>query len=104
MSDIPRKRIQSSLSQKGFTLAKVGKGTGRSPDHTWYHFVHKGKECRHIAAKISHGSGYKTYDVSLLGKMKCRLALDTLDEVRQLLWCPMDHSSYVAILTKKGIL
>ena len=103
MSDIPRKTIQQSLLQKGFQRAKVGKGTGKSNDHIWYHFFHKGKKYPQINAKISHGSDYKTYNDTLINLMKVRLELDRKKEVEDLVTCPMNKDDFLAILISKGI-
>lgn len=100
MSDIPTKTIMKSLKSKGFVKRTVGKST----DHHWFSFSHNGKAYPQIAAKISHGSGYKTYGNSLLKKMKKLLALNSLRQVHDLLACPMDGKQYRKILASQSIL
>jgi hypothetical protein len=103
MTDIPRKTIERSLSEKGFKLLKSKKGKGVNAGHRWYAFYYKGKEYRHISAMISHAPNYKTYDKTLLIKMRTRLHLDRLQDVRGLLSCPMGKQEYLAILINKQI-
>jgi hypothetical protein len=98
VADIPRKTIEQSLRKKGFVLAQ-GQG-----DHDYYFFRHNGKDYKQVKAKISRGSGYKSYGDSLVAAMKKLLALDTNKEVRDLLNCPMDHQTYLEQLRTKGIL
>jgi len=96
MSDIKRDKIARSLKSKGFVFDK---GHG---DHDWYYYVHNGKQYRHICAKLSRGSGYKTYGEGLLRRMILLLRLDTLGEVKRLFECPMDAVEYKAILKRKN--
>lgn len=98
MASVPIKTMRKSLKKKGFIFQK---GIG---DHDWYYYSYNGKEYRQIAAKISRGSGYKDYPDSLLQRMKNLLHLDSLQEVRQLLLCPMDAAEYKAILDQKNML
>lgn len=86
---IARSLIEASLLKKGFTKDKR--------DHRVYVFYHKGKKTS-ARTKISTGTGYKVYDDNLLGKMKRQLLLDTNQEVRDLVSCPMSQAEYTKIL------
>lgn len=98
MAGVPTKTMRKSLQKKGFVFQK---GIG---DHDWYYYSYNGKEYKQIAAKISRGSGYKDYPDSLLKCMRILLHLDSLQEVRQLLLCPMDAEEYKSILDGKDLL
>ena len=93
---IPREQMRKALLDKGF----VDKNDG---DHTFYYFYHKGKKT--IArTKISRGSGYKTYNDTLFTKMKTQLQLDSIQQVRALLECPMSEQDFVLELKKRNLL
>ncbi len=92
---IDRKLIESSLRKKGFIEEK-------GPHKYFYHEV-EGKRTG-AYAYTSRGSGYKTYGDSLLKAMKIELRLDSLNQVKRLLECPMDGDEYNIILKNKGIL
>jgi len=94
--DISRKKIISSLNDKGFIESN------RPSDHDKFYFVYNGKTYKQIVVKLSRGSSYKTYDISLISKMKKRVLLDTNQEIYDLFECPMDFDNYVSILKKKG--
>lgn len=91
---IDKKRIEASLRKKGF----VEEGG------THKYFYHEIDNKRTGAyAYTSRGSGYKTYGDSLLKAMKMELRLDTLNQVKRLLECPMNTEEYNSTLKKKGI-
>ncbi|RKX26102.1 MAG: hypothetical protein DRP45_04420 [Candidatus Zixiibacteriota bacterium] len=96
MADIPRRKIAKSLKAKGFVQTKSGS------DHEWFVFCYNDKEYKHIMAKISRGSSYKTYPESLWKRMKIMLRLQKNQEVHDLLTCPMKHEQYLEILRKEG--
>lgn len=73
-------------------------------DHDTYVFCHDGFEYKQVKAKISRGSGYKTYSRSLWTQMRMLLRLDKNQEVADLLLCPMDHKTYLGILREKSII
>ena len=91
---IKRKQIESALKKKG-----VVEDGG---DHEYFHHVVDGK---HTSAwtKLSRGTGYKDYTINLLKTMKIQLRLDTLEQLRRLLECPMDTNEYNDILKKKKV-
>lgn len=90
---IDRKQIETALAQKGFVR--------KNNDHRYFHHTYQGKHTG-IVTYTSHGSGYKVYDDSLLGLMKRQLRLDTMNEVRGLLLCPISGAEYIELLKKKG--
>lgn len=92
---IDRRIIESSLRKKGF-IEEEGGG------HKYFH--HKvGDKRTGPYTFLSRGSKYKTYDVSLLKFMKKHLRLDSLDQVKRLLECPMTGEEYNSILKSKGV-
>jgi hypothetical protein len=95
MSQIDKKRIEQSLVKKGFV-----------PDdthHRYFHHEYNGKRTG-ISTYTSHGDSIKTYGDQLLGMMKRQLRLDTLQELKALLNCPMDSNEYNNKLKGKGLL
>jgi len=95
---IPRHQIESSLCSKGFEEE-------RSSDHRRFHHIYKGKKTG-ISTKTSHGSEkkYKDYQDPLLGKIKQQLKLDSKEELRDFLLCPMSGEEYNQKLRSKGFL
>ncbi len=91
---IDRKTIESSLRKKGF----VEEGGSHK---YFYHEVNNKRTGAY--AYTSRGSCYKTYGDSLIKVMKKELRLDTLDQAKRLLACPMDGEEYNSILQKKGL-
>lgn len=91
---IDRRKIESSLRKKGF----VEEGGS----HKYFHHIVNNKYTGAYTF-LSRGSGYKTYGVSLLKVMKKELRLDTLEQVKRLLECPMDGEEYNSILKLKGV-
>ena len=94
--DISRKKIKASILIKGFLKSR------KASDHDMYYFVYKGKTYKHIVVKLSRGSSYKTYDISLISKMKTRVRLDTNQQIYDLFECPMDFNKYIEILKEKS--
>jgi hypothetical protein len=92
---IDKKKIERSLRKKGFI--EVG---GR---HKYFYHEVKGKRTG-AYAYTSRGSGYKTYGDSLLKAMRIELRLDSLNQVKFLLECPMDSEGYNNILREKGVI
>lgn len=91
---IDRRHIEASLRKKGFVQ--------EGGDHKYFYHEVNGKRTG-AYAYTSRGSGYKTYDENLLTVMKKELRLDSLNQVKRLLECPMDSDEYNAILKQKGI-
>jgi len=85
-------KIKKALKKKGFVEEE-------NRDHTFYFL----KDHKSIFTKISHGSKYKTYGSSLLGKMGKKLKLSNR-ELLDLIDCPMNLDRYLSILKEKNIL
>ncbi len=95
MKTISRDTHERSLAQKGFE-----KEDGR--DHRFWYFFYQGKRTA-IRMKISTGTGYKDYPISLLKWMKGQLYLDSLGQLDDLLRCPMDGKEYAELMLRKGV-
>ena len=91
---IDRKTIESSLKKKGFVK--------EDGDHRYFHHEVDGRRTG-VSTFTSHGSGYKTYGITLLKRMRIQLRLDTMLQTRNLLECPMDGEEYNTVLREKGI-
>jgi hypothetical protein len=92
---IERKKIESSLLKKGFTKDK--KGT----HHRYFYHEYQGLRTD-IFTFTSHGSKYKTYSNSLLKKMKRQLHLDNINQLEDLINCPLSGNDYNKILENKN--
>lgn len=90
-----RDDIESSLSKKGFKCIKA--------DHRYYHHEYNGKETG-VTTKVSMGTKYKRLGNELLSLMKKQLRLDTSQEFRDFVTCPMSKEQYATILIQKGII
>lgn len=94
---IPREQMKKALLGKGFMSDTDER------DHSFYYFYYNGKKT--IArTKISRGTAYKEYDDSLFRKMKTQLQLNSVQQVRALLECPMTKESYIEELKKQKLL
>ena len=92
---LERRKIERALLRKGF-IRKEG-------DHHYFHHRYHGKETGFYAS-TSHGTGYKTYDDSLLGPMKRQLGLDYVSQLKKLVECPISAADYIQLLREKGLL
>ncbi|MFH1230856.1 MAG: hypothetical protein V1709_05100 [Planctomycetota bacterium] len=92
---IERKTIETNLIQKGFRR--------KDSHHKYFHHVYNGQETG-ICTYTSHGSNYKDYGISLLGRMKKELRLDRIQDVANLFNCPMDGNDYNDILRSKNLI
>lgn len=90
---ISRRVAEASLLRKGFRRD--------NRDHRLFTYWLGGQKTS-IFTFTSHGAREISDDLLLLVKRK--LKLDTLQQVRDLLKCPMDESSYAAVLRAKGVL
>jgi len=97
MTDIKRDVIRKSIQKKGFRT-KPGRKDKKKEKYFLYF---NNKWYTHIYVKISRGNSYKTYSQSLWKRMKDLLQLDTLNEVRQFLECPMTADQYLTKLRNK---
>jgi len=91
---IERKQIENSLRKKGFVQ--------EGGDHRYFYHEVDGRRTGAYAF-TSRGTGHRTYDDNLLGAMKRELRLDSLNQVKRLLECPMDGDGYNTILKQKGL-
>jgi len=91
---IDRKLIESSLKKKGFVR--------EDGDHRYFHHEVDGRRTG-VSTFTSHGSGYKTYGITLLKRMRLQLRLDNMLQTTRLLECPMDREEYNTVLREKGI-
>ncbi len=98
MTDIKRDVIRKSIQKKGFRLKQGRKDKKKEK----YFLYFNNKWYTHIYVKISRGNSYKTYSQSLWKRMKDILQLDTLDEVKQFLECPMSYEQYLDKLRRKN--
>ena len=90
---IPRRTIDSSLTQKGFVKEQK--------DHTYYYHEHEGRRTGAFA-KVSHGSKFKDYGPALISSLKRELRLQTNKQAYDLLTCPMGREEYERILRGNG--
>lgn len=95
MSQIDRDQIERSLLKKGFIR--------EDSHHRYFYHEFNGKRTGAFTY-TSHGSGYKTYGDPLLKRMKKELRLETLNDVKDLLGCPMDEDQYNEKLKVKGLI
>jgi hypothetical protein len=94
---IERREAESSLRSKGFR-----EETDR--DHRYFIHLYNGKRTASYA-KTSYGSKrHKTCQEGILKKMKKTLQLTTMEEVWNLLKCPMSGEQYNQILKQRGLL
>lgn len=84
------RKICSSLLKKGFE--------SEESHHTFYWFHYNGQQTN-IKTKISHGSD--EYGDYLLSSMKKQLKLDSMNELSDLLNCPMSHEEYIRLLKER---
>ncbi len=93
MAQIDRSQIERALARKGFEREET--------HHTYFHHKHDGKYTG-VYTYVSRGSKYKTYGRPLLARMKRELELDSVNELIQLLNCPMTQQAYDDKLKSKG--
>lgn len=92
---VDRKKIESSLPSKGFVIDKT--------HHKYFYHEYQGKRSG-AYTYTSRGSKYKSYGESLLQRMKKELKLDTIQQVVDLINCPITEADYNQILKNKGII
>ncbi len=91
---IDKRKIKSSLLKKGFVQ--------QQGDHEYFYHEVNGKRTGPYTY-LSHGSKPKTYGDTLLKRMKLQLRLDSMQQVKDLLECPMSVEDYKSILKTKNI-
>jgi hypothetical protein len=84
--------IARALLAKGFREVQ-----GR---HRKFILWHQGKPTS-IRTELSHGS--KEVGAPLLSMMKRQLRLETIDQLKALIECPMEGEDYIAFLKNKGV-
>jgi len=92
---IPKRDIEKSLKKKGF-IQEYG-------DHNCFYHEYKGKRTG-AYAKVSYGTKYKDYGIQLIRLLKRQLLLNSIEETKRLLKCPMNAKEYIILLKKKGII
>jgi hypothetical protein len=93
MTQYKTREIESSLTGKGFKLNFGSK-------HKMLTLYVDNKKTS-VFTFLSHGM--KTYDDSLLSKMKKQLKLEKKDELCDLIDCPMTKEKYIDLLVSRGI-
>ena len=88
-------QIYSALLSKGFRL----EGTGRGPHRRLVLFV---GGARTSVWTVLSRDDRKVYQGGLLTSVKSQLGLETSQQVRDLVDCPLDHDDYVDILLQAG--
>jgi hypothetical protein len=91
---IPRRVAEASLRAKGFEQD--------NKDHRKFHLIYQGRRTGGVTF-TSHGRSGADIPDSILNLMKRELWLDTLEQLRDLLNCPMDHQQYIQFLLTKGV-
>lgn len=92
---IERRIIESNLPSKGFVKDD-------STHHKYFYHEYQGKRTG-AYTYTSHGSGYKTYTINLIKRMKTHLYLKSNREVFDLCTCPIDGEEYNQKLIAKGV-
>ncbi|MEW6534547.1 MAG: hypothetical protein AB1454_02865 [Candidatus Auribacterota bacterium] len=93
---LDRKEIEKKLPTKSFVR-------NEQSHHIYFNHYYDGKKTG-IYTYISHSPKIKTYSGALLKSMQKQLRLDSLDEVVNLVKCPLTLEQYNNILREKGIL
>ncbi|MGO8880651.1 MAG: hypothetical protein ACLPVO_09385 [Desulfomonilaceae bacterium] len=93
---VDRKEAVKNLAKKGFVKKDSRK-------HVFYNCYYQGKDTG-IATCFSHGSKGPDIGPDILKSMKKQLKLAKIQEVEDLLNCPMTKESYFNVLKEKGFL
>ena len=93
---IEREVIRANITAKGFRENPEKK----NPDHDYYFLYFNGKRT-HIWIKLSHGSGYREYSDSLLGRQSEILGVAKKDFEKFAL-CIYSEAEFVEILRRNG--
>jgi hypothetical protein len=88
---IERKKVSAALLAKGFR--------NRQNDHAFF-CLWVGNQKTSVFTKISHGSGYKDLDDSLVGKMAKQVGL-SIGQFRDYVECNLSENEYVEILRQR---
>ncbi|MBM3300296.1 MAG: type II toxin-antitoxin system HicA family toxin [Deltaproteobacteria bacterium] len=90
------RQAEKSLQNKGFQR-------DASHDHVYFFHRFKGKETG-IKNYVSHSAKYTDIGPDNLKSMMRQLRLQTLQQVRDLLECPMTEDDYNGFLRRLGLL
>jgi hypothetical protein len=91
---IERRDIESNLPSKGFVR--------EDSNHRYFYHEYRGKRTG-AYTYTSHGSGYKTYGISLIKMMKTQLRLNNNKQVFNLCTCPISEEDYNKILIANNV-
>ncbi len=91
---IEQSKIEKGLLNKGFIR--------ENGPHKFFRLTVNGK-ITGIKTWLSHGSGYKDYDETLIHAIKKELKLDTKQQLIKLIECPLSHKDYISYLRAKGL-
>ena len=93
---VSRAEVRKNLPQKGFKKKKSG-------HHIYFHHEYNEVETG-IKTYISHSVRQKDISGDLLLSMRKQLRLKKIQEVVDLIKCPMDQEQYNKILIERGII
>ena len=88
--------VVRSLKKKGFV-------EDRKRDHVFL-LHYRGGQKTGPYTKVSHGSGNEDIGDPLVRKMRCQLRLETSQQVRDLVECPMDGDAYIEHLISQQVI
>lgn len=86
-------KIAASLLKKSFVQKET--------HHSYYLLFVNGKKTS-IRTRLSHGSS--EYGSNLLSMMKKQLSLETMEELEDLINCPMSGEAYVELLLERNVI
>ena len=86
--------VSRNLQRKGFALDP-------NAHHSYLCFYRNGKKTR-LYTYVSHGKSGDDVGDAIVRSMKRQLGLGTMQQVRDLVECPMDEATYIAELIKSG--
>lgn len=93
---VDRKEAEKNLAKKGFVKDD-------SRNHVFYNCYYQGQDTG-IATCVSHGSKSSDIGPDILNSIKKQLKLDKIQEIKDLLTCPMTKEQYFKVLKEKGFL
>lgn len=91
---LERDQIENGLEKKGFIRD--------NKDHRFFRLVVNGK-ITGIKTWTSHGTKYKVIGDSLINTMRKELRLQTNAQFLNLINCPMEYETYVALLRSQNL-
>jgi hypothetical protein len=85
--------VRKNLKKKGFVEEKS--------HHIYLHHEHEGQRAG-AYTYVSHGKSGESVGHGVEKAMKLQLKLQTTEQVRRLVECPMDGEEYTAVLRETG--